>query len=243
MKKQYAGYAKGHKSILDNKGLRKFRLNLLKPLDDTYSNFFKINIYNKNDQSKGYKYFHGKTPKEVAKKAITELCRIMAADEKGLCTPVTYTFIRKREEDVMNSIKNETDISIKEKFNGTFFELVDDNNKKKRGVNREYKYYGDRVMAEEVKVLKGNKLAYESYIIPIRKNYNFIDAFVDHLYKSNKAKINYKNTQNFEQRHSRSKSKTKNQKKSNNINLIKNENDKTMVILPPIPLDSLKIVK
>ena len=155
-----------------------------------------------NDDDKEVKLFKGKHPKEVAKKVVTEVCRLLKlSDPKNMniCKPVTLNDIEKRDK-FIHSIKEDwhkVDIMM---FPGFLFELEDIMNKTFSGQERKYLYYGERVLLDNAKNFKGSKFIYEAQVLPIRKGFTFEQAVIDHGSKSSVAKSRYQKTQNFEKR-------------------------------------------
>lgn len=206
------GYQKDHVSNYDTKGYRNFTVNLLKNIEGDTGSFEKNPLYINDNQNEGLKHFRGRTPKEAAKKVVTEVCRILKKDNINICKPISIKDLEEREQYLLDNLNNIANIKLTN-YNGFQFELVDVLNKKSIGESRVYHYYGERVKLPEEKIFKDNKFSYESNVIPIRKHYILIQALIDHIVKSKKAQINYGKTKNFVSRHSRSKSKSKNMTK------------------------------
>ena len=214
------GYVKGQKSSTDKKGYRNFIVYTL--VGDE-----KNPLYRDNDEVlKEMKIFRGKSPKEVAKKVVTEICQMIKksdpTDYKKYCRAVTVSEISKREKDVMKleSVAIKDPRQADQMVNWTLypgfrFELQDAMNTTSDGNPRNYIYYGERIKLDQPKKYKGKKFSYESQVIPIRKDYTLVQALIDHHYKSQKATKRYNQTKNFEKhRRSKSKSKTKSKKSS-----------------------------
>lgn len=199
---QMGGFIKGQKSMVDPKGYRNFQVyTIVGDLSNP--------LYIDDDPNKGMKKFKGNSPKEVAKKVVTDICQMMKKSDptgyKKWCRHVTSVDIKKREEELLNIEK----IAVKDvakadslidwsKYPGFLFILEDTLNMVSEGVARRYKYYGERIKLDEAKKFKGKKFNYESAVFPIRKDYSLVQALLDHIHKSDKASSIYKRTKNFE---------------------------------------------
>ena len=198
---------KGQKSRTDNKGNRVFMVYLIKGEQ-------KNPLYKNNNERKELKIFKGKSPKEVGKKVVTEVCRLLKKENpkyyKQVCRPVTEKEMTDRDKILKeldaDSEWDKVDVS---KYPGFQFELVDMMNVTSDGLKRSYMYYGERIKLEMPKKFKGKKFDYESQVIPMRKDYNFQQALIDHVTKSKLARKRYSKTKNFEKHRKRSLSKKK----------------------------------
>jgi len=215
---QVGGFVKGQKSSVDSRGYRIFHV-----YTKVGSEQHAVYIDDK-DHSKGMKKYKGKSPKEVAKKVVTDICQtIKKTDPTGYkkwCHFVTTSDIIKREKELLSIEK----IAVKDtekadtlvdlaKYPGFQFVLEDTMNTTSNGTPRKYLYYGERTKLDEAKKFKGKKFIYESQVIPIRKDYTLVQALLDHIHKSDKAIKRYKNTLNFDKYRSRSRTGTKVSKK------------------------------
>jgi hypothetical protein len=186
-------------------------------------------LYVDDDQEKEFKTFKGKTPKEVAKKVVTEVCRLLRKENyKQFCIPIKVSDLEKRRKllwETKDNIEN-VDMSL---YHGFQFELVDTLNKTSDGHRRVYKYYGERIKLENPKKYKGKNFHYESQVIPIRKDYDIVHALLDHEFKSQNAQTRYKKTLNFERSASRVKSSPKKsaKKPKNSIGKLSKTSPKT----------------
>lgn len=209
---QVGGFVKGQKSSVDPSGYRIF--NVYTIVGDLSNP-----LYIEDDPNKGMKKFKGKSPKEVAKKVVTDICQMMKKSDpigyKKWCRYVTSSDVSKREKELMNIEK----IAVKDskkadglvdwsRYPGFQFILEDTMNMTSDGSSRKYKYYGERTKLDEAKKFKGKKFLFESQVIPIRKDYTLVQALLDHIHKSDKAVKRYKNTLNFAKHRSREKSIT-----------------------------------
>jgi len=195
MEVQSGGYPKGAKESRNKKGYRLYRVNFLN-VDGSQDP-----LYIDDDEDKGVKIFRGKRlPGDVAKKVVTEICRLLKKKQptyyKKWCKGVTEDQLKQRTEDIIKNRQTpeKIDLSL---YPGFRFELVDTLNTTIDGENRTYVYYGEQHRLTNPKRLKGSKLYNESNIIPIRKNMTLEQALVDHHFKSNQAKQNYKKTGNL----------------------------------------------
>lgn len=215
---QTGGYIKGQEGKTDDKGNRIFMVLLLKGED-------KNPLY-KDDNSNEFKIFKGKSPKEVAKKVVTEVCRLLKLEDpeyyRRVCRAITEEELEERNKEIIGLGTNIQNIDLK-KFPGFHFELIDTMNKTSDGKERSYRYYGERIKLNNAKIYKGKKFNYEAQVLPLRKDYNLNQASYDHIIKSKEAKSRYNKTNNFEKRHSRSRTKSKNRSKSNNKHNIRIE--------------------
>lgn len=219
----YGGYVRGQKSSKDPKGNRNFVVYTL--VGDE-----RIPLYKNNDEDlREMIVFRGKSPKEVAKKVVTEICQMIKKsdpkDFKNFCRAVKNSDLKKREHEIMK-IENVAKVDPNraesmvnwDMYPGFQFELRDIMNTTSDGKPRNYIYYGERIELDKPKKYKGKKFMYESQVIPIRKDYTLVQALIDHHYKSEKAIKRYSKTQNFKKyRSSRKKSrKTSSKKKRSN---------------------------
>jgi hypothetical protein len=208
---QTGGYIKEQKLKLDNRSNRVFVVYTL--VGDE-----KLPHYKNNDEDLGMQQFRGKSPKEVAKKVVTEICLMVKKTDptgyKKSCRAVTPSEIAKRDKSLL-AIEN---IAIKDPYQadsridwsqypGFQFILEDTMNTTSEGVPKTSKYYGERIKLDNPKKYKGNKFGYESQVIPIRKDYTLVQALIDHIYKSTEATSRYKKTQNFAKYRKRSTSR------------------------------------
>jgi len=198
MVNQSAGYPKGSKETTDADGNRMYRVNLINKEGG------RDPLYIDDDDTKGVKIFRGKKlPADVAKKVVTEVCRLLKKQQpnhyKKWCRGVTEAELKHRESDLVKHRSNPDNLDLS-LYPGFRFELVDVLNTTIRGNPRTYIYYGEQRRLSEPKKLKGSKLYNESMIIPIRKNMTLEQALVDHHYKSLKAKANSKKTGNLKRR-------------------------------------------
>jgi hypothetical protein len=207
---QSGGFVKGQKSSVDPRGYRIF--NVYTIVDVVHNP-----LYIDDDPNKGMKKFKGKSPKEVAKKVVTDICQMMKKSDpagyKRWCRFVTSTDITKREKELLSIEKVAVKDSAKadalvdwNRYPGFQFILEDSLNMTSDGTSRKYMYYGERIKLDEAKKFKGKKFLFESQVIPIRKDYTLVQALLDHIHKSDKAVKRYKNTLNFAKHRSRSKS-------------------------------------
>lgn len=216
---QVGGYVEGQKSSTDPEGYRVFVVYTL--VGDTAEPLYKDD----NAEVKEMKTFRGKSPKEVAKKVVTEICQMIKKSDpagyKKWCRAATSADINKREKELMDLenlvIKDVDKASAKINWNyypGFQFIMEDTLNQiSEPGATgsraRTYKYYGERVKLDEGKKYKGKKFNYESQVIPIRKDYTLVQALIDHIYKSDKAAKRYSKTQNFAKHRNRKRSSSR----------------------------------
>jgi len=208
---QTGGYVKEQKLKLDNKGHRVFVVYTL--VGDE-----KLPHYKNNDEEQGMQLFKGKSPKEVAKKVVTEICMMVKKTDptgyKKSCRAVTPDEIEKRNKNILeienlavrDPYKADSQIDWSQ-YPGFQFILEDTMNTTSEGVAKTSKYYGERIKLDNPKKYKGNKFGYESQVIPIRKDYTLVQALIDHIYKSTEATSRYKKTQNFAKYRKRSTSR------------------------------------
>ena len=210
---QQGGYVDGQRLKKDSKGNRVFVVYTI--VGDE-----KIPHFRNNDEDMGMQQFRGKSPKEVAKKVVTEICQMVKKTDldayKKYCRAVTQQEIKKREKDLL-SIENlavrdpkKADSQIDwTQYPGFQFILEDTMNTTSDGTPKTAKYYGERIKLDNPKNYKGNKFNYESQVIPMRKDYTLVQSLIDHIYKSNQATKRYKKTQNFSKYRKRSTSRKK----------------------------------
>lgn len=208
---QTGGYVKEQRLKLDTKGHRVFVVYTLKGDE-------KLPYYKNNDEQLGMQQFKGNSPKEVAKKVVTEICLMVKKSDpsgyKQFCRAVTPDEIEKRNKNIL-SIENlavrdpnKADSQIDwSQYPGFQFILEDSMNTTSDGSSKTSKYYGERIKLDNPKKYKGNKFNYESQVIPIRKDYTLVQALIDHIYKSTEATSRYKKTQNFAKYRKRSTSR------------------------------------
>lgn len=196
------GYTKGQKSITIPNGNRLFNVYLIK--GEERNPLYKDN----NENSTELKIFRGKSPKEVAKKVVTEICRQLKSEDpksyQKICKSVTSAEAKKRHEKLLSVDDDWNKIDLKD-YPGFRFELVDALNRTSNGEKRSYLYYGERVKLDAFKKFKASKFMFESNVIPIRKDLNFQQALLDHIIKSKQAKKRYQSTLNFVDHHKRQK--------------------------------------
>jgi hypothetical protein len=208
---QTGGYVKEQKLKLDNKGHRVFVVYTLKGDE-------KLPYYKNDDEQLGLQQFKGKSPKEVAKKVVTEICLMVKKtnpnDYIKYCRAVTPDEIAKRDKIILamenlavrDPYKADSQIDWSQ-YPGFQFILEDTMNTTSDGSPKTAKYYGERIKLDNPKKYKGNKFGYESQVIPIRKDYTLVQALIDHIYKSTEATSRYKKTQNFAKYRKRSTSR------------------------------------
>lgn len=207
------GYVKEQKLQTDPKGLRVFVVYTLVGEE-------KIPHYKNDDEDQGMQLFRGKSPKEVAKKVVTEICQMIKKTDppgyKQFCRAVTGKEIKEREKELLEI----EDLAVKDlkkansqvdwtKYPGFQFVIEDTMNNTSDGTPKTNIYYGERMKLDTPKKYKGNKFSFESQVIPIRKDYTLVQALIDHIYKSDKAVKRYKKTQNFAKSRKRSTSRKK----------------------------------
>lgn len=199
------GYTKGQRSITVPNGNRLFNVYLIKGSE-------KNPLYkDSNEETTDLKIFRGKSPKEVAKKVVTEICRqLKSEDPKSyvkICKSITSAEAKKRHEKLLSVGDEWEKIDLKD-YPGFRFELIDVLNRTSDGEKRSYLYYGERTKLDITKKFKANKFSFESNVIPIRKDLNFQQALLDHIIKSKVAKKRYEGTLNFVDHQKRKKPKS-----------------------------------
>lgn len=194
------GYTKGQRSVTVPNGNRLFNVYLVKGTE-------RNPLYkDSNEDTTDLKIFKGKSPKEVAKKVVTEICRqLKGEDPKSyvkICKSITSAEAKKRHDKLSSVGDDWAKIDLKD-YPGFRFELIDVLNKTTDGEKRSYLYYGERMKLDISKKFKTNKFSFESNVIPIRKDLNFQQALLDHIIKSKQAKKRYEGTLNFVKHHKR----------------------------------------
>tara|TARA_R100001163_G_C5062574_1_gene199674 strand:- start:786 stop:1634 length:849 start_codon:yes stop_codon:yes gene_type:complete len=210
---QLGGYSKEQKLKTDSKGLRVYVVYTLVGTE-------KIPHFRNNDEDLGMQQFRGKSPKEVAKKVVTEICQMVKRTDpsgyKKYCKAVSQDEVEKRNQELLDienlAVRDPKKADSQVNWNnypGFQFILEDTMNTTSDGTPKTTRYYGERIKLDVPKKYKGNKFNYESQVIPIRKDYELVQALIDHIYKSKKATKRYKKTQNFAKYRKRSTSRKK----------------------------------